>query len=130
MSSSINIMSIIKYHVMLSDSTHFITLIKTHIQEQHINSTSYSITTQQYQHKYTCNIGIHPFILHAIHILCNETPCMRYRLCCEHIVQPHRPNPGTATKLTSPTHLRHSDSLTNSSPWELATTPNGPCYAR
>jgi len=41
---------------------------------------------------------------------------------CEHIVQPHRPNPGTATKLTSPTHLRHSDLLTNSSPWELATT--------
>ena len=41
----------------------------------------------------------------------------------EHIVQPHRSNPDTATKLTSPTHLRPSDSLTNSSPWELATTP-------
>ena len=30
--------------------------------------------------KHTYNIGIHPFILHVIHILCNETPCMRYRL--------------------------------------------------
>ena len=41
----------------------------------------------------------------------------------EHIVQPHRSNPDTATKPTSPTHLRPSDSLTNSSPWELATAP-------
>ena len=38
-------------------------------------------------------------------------------------VQPHRSNPNTATKLTSPNHLRPSDSLTNPSPWELATTP-------
>lgn len=41
----------------------------------------------------------------------------------EHTVQPHRSNPDTATKLTSPTHLRPSDSLTNPSPLELATTP-------
>ena len=78
---------------------------------------------QQHNTQHTYNTGIHPFILYAIHLLYNETLCMRYRLCCEHIVQPHRPNPGTATKLTSPTHLRHSDSLTNSSPWELATAP-------
>ena len=41
----------------------------------------------------------------------------------EHIVQPHQSNPDMATKLTSPTHLRPSDSLTNSSLWELATAP-------
>jgi hypothetical protein len=46
----------------------------------------------------------------------------------EHIVQPHRSNPDTATKLTSPTHLRPSDSLTNSSPWELATTIKAMLY--
>ena len=63
-------------------------------------------------------------ILYAIHTYIMQWDSMHaVPTTREHIVQPHRPNPGTATKLTSPTHLRPSDSLTNSSPWELATTP-------
>ena len=45
-------------------------------------------------------------------------------IICEHIVQPHRSNPDTATEITSSNSsgTSYSSHLTNSSPWELANT--------
>ena len=124
-SSSINIISIIKYHVMLSKLTHFITLIISHIQQrQHqlkiiiiLNPTQNTRIILEYIHSYYT-----PYIHYAMRLYaCGTDYLWTYS-------SPHRPNPGTATKLTSPTHLRPSDSLTNSSPWELATAPQAmPC---
>ena len=117
-SSSIDIISIIKYHVMLSNLTHFITQIRSHIQQrQHqliiiLNTTQNTRIILEYIHSYYT-----PYIHYAMRLhICGTDYSWTYS--SSSLIPPD-----TATKLTSPTHLRPSDSLTNSSPWELATTP-------